>query len=135
MICNRLASQLAAGAILALVLSTAGFAQVRGAQMYDVPFGFTVGHTFCPPGRYTVRSMSPGVLRIENADCSKQLMFLAISSTTRSPKAHSTLIFTRLGAERFLSAVYSANELTYADLGTPSGARRSRESLAVVAAP
>jgi hypothetical protein len=100
------------------VLSTTNTAaQLRGRQIYDIPFGFSIGATHLPAGRYTITVHSQGVLKITGETGST--LFLARTEQVSKMDEKGSLVFHRYGDECFLSEVHSATDMTRAAL-TPS---------------
>ena len=117
---SSFASRLVALAMAGAILTTTAAAQIRGHQTYDIPFAFLVGKTICPAGRYTIAETSPGVLRLNNKDGSKSVMFLTRLEQAKGMSKQSSLVFRRYGDTRFLSQVRPALEPSYAQLNRSS---------------
>jgi len=90
-------------AIANVAMAGISFAQSRAVQA-KVPFDFTVGKTLLPPGTYTIKEESTGLIVIRNRDKAIALVSL-VGQESNNPATGGKLVFHRYGSQYFLSEI------------------------------
>jgi hypothetical protein len=102
-------TQLIRNFIVALFAAASVYAQGSPRLTVQVPFGFHVGASMLPAGKYTVDTdVAPSVVRLRSADSKSTVMILANSVQASTTTSQGKLIFNQYGDEYFLSQVWKA---------------------------
>lgn len=73
-----------------------------------VPFGFHVGDTMFPAGKYAVdTAIGPNVVRVRATDTSQSVVLLSNGVGRKTRKTQPKLVFNRYGDQYFLSQVWT----------------------------
>jgi hypothetical protein len=93
---------------LGLLAAASVFAQNPHKCNVNVPFGFHVGDTMLPAGRYALDTdIAPNVVRVKSDDMGKSILILTHGVGRNSGETQSRLIFNRYGDQYFLSQVWT----------------------------
>ncbi len=93
---------------LGLLAVASMFAQEPHTINVSVPFGFHVGDTMLPAGRYAVDTqIAPHVVRVKSVDRSQSIVILTHGVGMNPRGTQRRLIFNRYGDQYFLSQVWT----------------------------
>jgi len=118
---------LAAASMYVLMAESSQAPQKLAVQ---VPFGFHVGNSMLPSGKYTVDTdAAPDVVRLRSANAKSTLLILAQSVQAPGAPRQGKLVFHRYGDEYFLSQSWKRGD----DMGRELGKSRREIELAASA--
>jgi hypothetical protein len=105
-------TQLLRTAVFGMVLLAVSAAVAQtgpGDVIVNVPFSFVVANHQMQPGRYIVKPLEYGVLRVFNTEDSKSQTLVMVHSVERSLPESPKLVFHRYGESYFLAEVWTGN--------------------------
>jgi hypothetical protein len=95
--------------VIGLLAVSATVAQTRGDVIVNVPFSFVVGNHQMQPGRYIVKPMTYGILRIFDSQDSENQTLASVHSVESRTATSAKLVFHRYGDSYFLAQVWTGN--------------------------
>jgi hypothetical protein len=90
-------------ALAALSLGISAYAQDQQSWDVNVPFAFTMGHSYMEAGRYTVRQHSPFLIQLSNNE--KTAILATVPASNQTPSTKSSLVFQQVDGEYILTRV------------------------------
>ena len=82
----------------------------------NIPFEFSVRGKTLPPGEYTVRRVTQGLLLIQSVDRHVSQTFGTVFTKASKRRDQSSLVFNRYGDQYFLSTIWRAGDDTGQEL-------------------
>jgi hypothetical protein len=101
---------------VALLAAASVFAQGSQRIIVQVPFGFHVGNSVLPAGRYTVDTDTPSVLRLRSDDSKSSALILTNPVEKLNTSSQGKLVFNKYGDEYFLSQFWASGYNTGREL-------------------
>ncbi len=95
--------------VIGLLAVSAAVAQTKGDVIVNVPFSFVVGNHQMQPGRYIVKPMTYGILRIFDSQDSENQTLASVHSVESRTATNAKLVFHRYGDSYFLAQVWTGN--------------------------
>jgi len=95
--------------VIGLLAVSAAVAQTKGDVIVNIPFSFVVGSHQMQPGRYIVTRAESGVLRIFDAQDSKNQTLVTVHNVERGLPDSAKLVFHRYADSYFLTQVWTGN--------------------------
>ena len=99
----KIARTLLPVAVAVLSLGISAYAQDQQSWAVNVPFAFTVGHSYMEAGRYSIQQHGPFIVIL--AKDGKAAVLTIIPSQSSKPSATSSLVFRVTGDEYALAQI------------------------------
>jgi hypothetical protein len=96
---------------VALLAAASVYAQGSQKMIVDIPFGFHVGNSVLPSGKYTVDAdAGVGLVKVRSADAKSSVMILSIGVQTSTTPSTGKLVFNKYGDDYFLSQIWKSGD-------------------------